>query len=237
MLNNILNIDISNLKLSTIINKIIKKDNHVKKDINTLPLHYYFPYNKYINFTKLYIDNISKYSITLPKKANSITKIILSNCIYINLDYNCKNIIITDATAGVGGNVLSFCKYNMIVNAVEIDKTRYKYLNYNINNYNYCVNTYNNNYIEIYDKLIQDIIFIDPPWGGMQYKQLNNIRLSFCDSDIEDFCNNILKKNITKMIVLKLPYNYDLNYIKLKIKFRFKIVNLKNIILLLIFNH
>lgn len=202
--------------------------------INQLQIDQYFPKHANLNYNYLKIDTVSKYSITLPKKADTISEIIKKYC-----NISDRQIIITDATAGVGGNVLSFCKYNYYVNAIEIENERFNYLKHNINEYKFngIVKLYNNDYIDIYDKLVQDVIFMDPPWGGMDYKKTEDITLKLGNLEIEDLCNLINDKKLAKLTVLKLPFNYNLNYIKRKIQQTFTIYRLKNILLVLIINN
>lgn len=208
----------------------LKKTNH---KIDKLSMDQYFPPKNTVNYSDLKIDEVGKYSITLPKKADMITRLILFYCKNLNSPHT---LTITDATAGVGGNVLSFCKSGMNVNAIEIDKERCEYLTHNIAHYGYDVNIYNHNYLEIYEELKQDIIFIDPPWGGLDYKKADDIILTLGNVPLEEICNNIYDKKIAKLTVLKLPYNYNLNHLKRTINTSFNIYNLKNILLILIFN-
>ena len=201
-------------------------------NIMKLSINDYFPIQNNITFKKLKIDEISRYSITLPKKADDISKIIQTYCYNFN-----KPIIITDGTAGVGGNVLSFCKHGFIVNAVEIDKDRYECLLNNIKEYNYNIlSSHNCDYLEKFDRIKQDVIFIDPPWGGLDYKKNDNITIKLGNINIETLCNKIIEKQLAKLTVLKLPYNYNLNYIKNVIYLPFTIFKLKNILLVIIFN-
>jgi predicted RNA methylase len=206
--------------------------NEITCYVDKLSIYQYFPRNDYVKPEKLKIDEVGKYSITLPKKADTITKIIESYC-------NCSNdkITITDATAGVGGNVLSFCKYGFKVNAVEIDKDRYDILRHNINEYKYNVKVVNNNYLSVINKLNQDVIFVDPPWGGINYKKHDEITLKLDDMSIEDLCKKISDEKLAKLTVLKLPFNYNLNHIKHEIHLPFTIIKLKNILVVVIFNN
>jgi 16S rRNA G966 N2-methylase RsmD len=232
--------EINETKLSKYVDDfLIDNINSICIDIDTDLLHInemtndkYFPNINNINFENLLIDEVGKFSITLPKKADVISKIIKNYC---NDD---KNITITDATAGVGGNVISFCKFGFKVNAVEINLTRFDYLKNNINEYkfNESVNFFNENYIDIYDKIQQDIIYIDPPWGGINYKDLENISLYINDITIEDICISIIEKKLAKLTVIKLPFNYNLNIIKNKITNSFIVYKMKHILLIIIFN-
>lgn len=201
--------------------------------IDKLSIDQYFPWNSNIKFNQLKIDEIGKYSITLPKKADMISKIIQSYCPITD-----RKLIVTDATSGVGGNVLSFCKFGFEVNAVEIDNERFTYLTHNLNEYHYNVNLFNNDYLDIYDRLSQDVIFVDPPWGGIEYKNISEeLTLKLGNMEIEDLCNKINDKKLAKLTVLKLPFNYDLNYIKNKINLPITIYKMKNILLLIIMNN
>jgi 16S rRNA G966 N2-methylase RsmD len=170
---------------------------------------FYFPKLPNDNdYDKLQIDFVGKYSITIPKIADIITDIIYKL-------YNNTDIIITDCTAGVGGNIFSFCNKFKHVNAIELDKSRFDMLENNINIYNLNnVSCYNINCLDIIFTLQQDVIFIDPPWGGKEYKSEYNIRLNLGDINIEHITNMLLNNKACKYVVLKLPFNYDINYIK-----------------------
>lgn len=171
-------------------------------------LQYYFPKLEDNNYEKLQIDNVGKYSITIPKIADIITDIIYK--LYKRID-----ITITDMTAGVGGNVISFANKFKHVNAIEIDKNRYDMLVNNIDIYNFKnVNHYNENCLDIIHTLNQDVIFFDPPWGGIGYKNEKNIILTIDNIHIEEICNLLLDTNKCEYIVVKLPLNYNINYIK-----------------------
>jgi len=228
-------------KLSTILDDCLKdKTTDETIYIDKLMIDQYFPYKSNINYDKLMIDTIGKYSITLPRKADDISRIIkdfcLSSLIKINFDKKLKKIRITDATAGVGGNVLSFCKHKFEVKAIELDSDRYKYLLNNIKEYGYKVDTYNCDYLTIYDKLEQDIIYMDPPWGGIEYKKEENITLRLGNIAIEELCILISDKKLSKYTILKLPFNYNLNHIKDIVKLPLTIFTLKNILLVIITN-
>jgi predicted RNA methylase len=223
--------NLNNINITNQYNSLNNDHNDNTSHIDKLSIEQYFPWNSNINFNHLKIDEIGKYSITLPKKADIISKIIQTYCNIQN-----RPIKITDATAGVGGNVLSFCKFGFDVNAIEIDKDRFEYLKHNINEYHYNVESFNDDYMNIYDKLNQDVIFVDPPWGGIDYKKVEEVTLKLGNTEIEDLCNMINNKKLAKLTVLKLPYNYDLNYVKNKINLPITMFKMKNILLLIIFN-
>jgi predicted RNA methylase len=163
----------------------------------------------YSRMENLQMDNIGEYSITLPREADQISHIIKNI-----KPLKDKKITITDATAGIGGNTLSFSIFFNKVNAIEIDRVRYNYLINNLSTFNATnVNVFNDDMLNIINKSPQDVIFIDPPWGGKNYKRKRKIRLKISDSSLEEVCNYIFNKNISDVIALKLPFNYDFEYL------------------------
>ena len=179
------------------------------------------------NYLKLMIDEESFSFITIREIAELISKIICYHLIKYNI--NPQKIKIIDYTAGVGGNVISFGKYFNYTYAIEIDKTRADYLLNNINVYNLknikiindsSINFNNNNMIEINP----NVIFIDPPWGGNCYRNNDLLKLTLGDMPIEELIIDIFDKYYTiitsainsysnRLVVLKLPKNYDIEYI------------------------
>lgn len=184
----------------------------------------YFPTLQNDKYTKLKIDKIGTYSISYPSDALLITQYIkdlLEGTIIQN-----KNIIITDATAGVGGNTISFSNNFYRVNAIEKDKNRYHYLVnntsvYGLNN----IDFYNLDYNDLSLVIDQDVVFIDPPWGGRKYKLKDNIRIKLSNIEIETIVKNLITNKKAKLIILKLPSNYDFEYFDKIIEMNDKIMN------------
>lgn len=161
-------------------------------------------------YKELMSDEVGRYSISLPKDAEIITSLIEFHINKLNLVSN--NLILTDSTAGVGGNTISFSKKFKSINSVEIDKKRFEFLKNNIKCYDLKnINLLNSNYLNIIDNLIQDVVFLDPPWGGRGYKKKECLKLKLSEVPLENICKKLRK--LTKMLVLKLPLNYDLDSI------------------------
>jgi hypothetical protein len=188
-------------------------------NINQNTLKYIFPYlkNKYL-FNYLKIDNDSIHYISHKNISAKISSIIENHLSKYNI--NKKNAIITDCTAGVGGDSICLAQNFKFVYSIELNKTRYDYLNNNLSVYGIKnTKTYNKDFINIVPYINNhDIIFIDPPWGGSQYKSVNKIKIKISNvNDIEDICDEFLfsskmKKN-PLFIALKLPKNYDIHYL------------------------
>ena len=160
-----------------------------------------------IDLTKLKFTEESLYSITPFEEAHRITDRIVKHL-------NKNDIIITDATANVGGNTISFYndRTNDIkkVNSVEIDELTCKILKNNLVVYGYPIgNVYCEDYLNIYLKLEQDCVFFDPPWGGKDYKKYKSLDLFLGEKNIVDIIIELFEKNKVKYVVLKAPINFN----------------------------
>lgn len=128
---------------------------------------------------------------------------------------NLGNMIITDATACMGGDLVSFSKVFKLVNGVEIDQENFEFLIENAKRFNCLnVNLFCQDYLEIYDKLKQDIIYIDPPWGGTEYKTKDKIYLKIGGMDLWQLLKNIRDQKLAKYIFIKVPLNVSLDFIQ-----------------------
>jgi len=189
------------------------------------------------------MDDVAKYSITLPEKADMITEIIRKNYQLIFPTDNLDELIITDAMACIGGNTLSFSKCFKKVNANELNTTRFQYLVHNMKEYDReNIYFYNDNYLNIIHKLKQHIVFIDPPWGGPIYKSQYkmDIMIQYDEEPnqpvkevkLDDIIDDIFSDEMTKMIIYKLPINHNIDNFK---KYKYKMMCLKNMLLIMIF--
>ena len=192
------------------------------------------------------MDDVSKYSITLPDKAEIISEIIKKNYQLAFPLENLDEITITDAMACIGGNTLSFSLYFKNVIANEINTTRFQYLVHNMKQYERTnISFYNDNYLNLIKKLKQNIVFIDPPWGGPIYKSQYKMDIMIqkdLDKDKEDpkieevkldeLIDDIFLNEETKMIIYKLPTNHNIDNFK---KYKYKMMCLKNMLLIMVF--
>ncbi|KAL4109915.1 hypothetical protein PRIC1_001610 [Phytophthora ramorum] len=117
-------------------------------------------------------------------------------------------LVVTDGTACVGGNVLSFCDFFTHVNAIENDPTRVQMLRHNLQVLQKTnVKSIHANYLDVMLKLQQDVVFLDPPWGGPEYKDLAKVDLFLGDLPLHEICTRL--QGSAKCIVLKVPSNFD----------------------------
>lgn len=177
------------------------------------------------NYSNILIDEESFKYITIREISDLISKIISYHLISSNI--NPLKISIVDYTAGVGGNVLSFCNFYKHVFAIEIDKTRHEYLKLNAEIYKFknvtCINgscidyinkKYNIRNLDLdldldhdLNDIVPNVIFIDPPWGGSSYKNTPLLRLSISGISIENIIKNIFEGHITNKLIFPKTYN------------------------------
>ena len=121
-----------------------------------------------------------------------------------------NDIIITDMTANVGVDSIALGLFFKGVNSIEISKKLFNSLNNNINIYGLKnVKTYNGSSVDIIKNLKQDVIYIDAPWGGDGYYKNDLLKLYLDEKELSEIFN--MYKNNTKLFILKLPKNYDIN--------------------------
>jgi len=159
------------------------------------------------------MDRVSLFSVTPARQADEMTKILLS------LPGISSESTITDGTACVGGNTVSFARFFAHVNAVEMDAKRCDML---INNVEVCrkharakggdfpafVKFFSENSLDLIPRLRQDIVFLDPPWGGKDYKSKTTVPLFLSSKPIHEVVIYCLRH--TKYVALKLPKNAEL---------------------------
>jgi RNA recognition motif-containing protein len=166
---------------------------------------------------KLLLDEVAEYSVTPISLANLMSKMIInvldkSNSDIKEMQYPLK---IVDGTACVVGNTISFAKYFAQVAAVEIDQDRFAMLKNNVQD---VLSLKNVDLIHgDISKMISterfssfDCMFIDPPWGGPDYKKHSKLQLHLGELSIPEFCALIFRSSKSiKLICSKLPNNYD----------------------------
>ncbi len=194
----------------------------LKQNLNLLKKIFPEPHNGL--YEGLNIDNEGLYSITHPKEADIISQNIISI-----MGTNELNIL--DMTAGCGGNMISFAKYFNHATGIELNEERFNLLENNMKKYNY------NNYNIILGNSIDhinndfDVYYIDPPWGGPDYKKNKNLSITLSGIDLYDIILSIPKN---KLIILKLPFNYNIDIFKNNIIKQIKMNNINILFIKLI---
>lgn len=187
-------------------------DNYFKKVL--------FPQRSGVDIQQVKLAPSSRYSVTPPDQAEQIAKIAFD----LIPAKNRSKAIITDATANVGGNTIAFAKYFSKVNSVEIDSDVAECLQSNIRLYGHgnSVKVIISDYTKVYKDLQQDVVFMDPPWGGLLYKYQPRISLTLGSVDIFDIIQDlkvpiVLKAPSNAVIKIKPDRTYDISNYKLHI--------------------
>jgi 16S rRNA G966 N2-methylase RsmD len=131
-----------------------------------------------------------------------------------NLSAELKSIndyTIVDATSGMGGNSLHFCKYFKYVYCVDISSYVMNYLENNLKEY---TNKYiiNENCLDIIKIIKYNVIFFDPPWGGSSYKYQKSLNLYLNGLNVNDIIETLFMNKDLKIIGLKAPINFNINH-------------------------
>jgi hypothetical protein len=186
-----------------------------------------FPSNNYVVPDKLYLNNSLKSFATPLADSKKIIKIIDFHCKSKNL--KSTTLTIVDATGGGGSDTISFSYHFQNVISIEMNKEYYNILKNNVNCYNLKnIITINGDSLEIIPKInFYDILYIDPPWGGKDYKNIKNLSLTLSDISLENviinFFDELYMQTIPIFIVLKLPTNYNLK----KMFYKLELYNLE----------
>lgn len=202
---------------------------NVKEVSDKVNLSKYFPGTKIITGQR--ITNIGLYSITLPQQANEISKILYNYAsTYLGSGGLKSDFEITDATACIGGNTISFSNHFKHVNAVEIYPLHKEMLDDNIKSYNITnVTTYLADYTKIMLQLKQNIIFISPPWGGPEYHKKRDLSLRLGNIPIHIIINKLIDLNSAGIISCMVPINFNFNEIVCSLRKHNKIIHIHTI--------
>ena len=192
-----------------------KKNNNIAKyfpniDGTNLPNH------------ELQINDIGKYSISRPEEAKQISVAIKEYWQLNKAVLHTDDPSILDATAGFGGNVISFAHHFSKVMAIEKNSEHHAMLYNNITAYDLQgrVQIYNANFLNVLKKqdlvlMSADIVFLDPPWnppGHLWYTKRKSVMLYLDDQIITQIVKDIFAKTKVSMVIVKVPYNFDFKH-------------------------
>lgn len=130
-----------------------------------------------------------------------------------------KNII--DATAHIGCDAINFHRrFGASVICLENDEASYTCLKKNLKTFNngeienYAVFCNCLDFIQGFKKSV-DFVYIDPPWGGLKYREQKQITLTLeyngCKIPLYNAIKMIFEQSFTKTVVVKVPSNFNFN--------------------------
>lgn len=161
---------------------------------------------------RMQADRVGLYSCTAPSIADSQTKIILEIYKELSTNINSKEAPrIVDATACIGGNTISFARAGVPVTAFEVSPQRARFLANNalLTGQEANIQIVNGDFTKLYKFVDFDILYMDPPWGGPEYKNKSQVEMMLGEKDVKDLLMNILFETPVKLIALKAPLNYN----------------------------
>jgi hypothetical protein len=175
-----------------------------------------------IEYDKLIITDEGRYSITKRKDGERLLEIIRKEI------KTTEDKIITDLTGCVGGDTILFGLNFRKVYSIEYNENNYKALENNVKKVYKLENVklLQGDSTKIYNWRT-DVLYLDPPWGGINYRDNEKIDLYLGDIRVDIFIKEILEReNRPRYIFIKLPRNYNFSRL-----YKFKIKKIKNYIL------
>jgi DNA modification methylase/predicted RNA methylase len=160
---------------------------------------------------KMKFTNVSLYSTTSAIDADKM-------CDYIVKQKGFEDpttLIVIDATANIGGDTFGFFRKGFkSITSVEYDTTICEALTNNVNVYNASDTVRvicGGDYSKLYKTLDPvDIVIMDAPWGGPDYKKHDKVKLFLGELNVLDITEYLLANKRARMVVLKVPYNFDM---------------------------
>lgn len=165
-----------------------------------------FPRKEGLDFTKLKTTEEGSYSITRRRDAERIMNIIR------NTIHSIEQLTVTDATACNGGDTINFSLKAKHVHSIEYKHDNFEVLRNNIEVYGFKnITLYEGDCTKLFN-WYTDILYIDPPWGGKEYRVQKNLDLFLSSKRLDNWLEDILlRRNRPRFIILKLPFNYNFN--------------------------
>nr|QBK88418.1 MAG: RNA cap guanine-N2 methyltransferase [Mimivirus LCMiAC01] len=188
-----------NLKKSS---ETTKVDNIIKIKIKILKKR--FPYKKDVDLAKLQVTESSKYSMSTNKSSKLLVNIIRKY-------FPNNDIIVTEGTSNVGSDTVMLAMHFKKINAIELSDITCKALIHNIKVYKQDnVKIFCGTVLDVIKETKQDVIYVDPPWGGPTYKQHKRLKLFLDNLEISEFYK--VNKSRVKLFIFRVPVNYDFTY-------------------------
>lgn len=165
-----------------------------------------FPIRQDVDYSKLIVTEEGSYSITRRRDADRILNVLR---MILKIP---QTMTITDATGCVGGDTINFSFLFREVFSIEISESNFRALQKNVGVFG-CTNTHliHGDSTKVFG-WYTDVLYVDPPWGGPDYKTHKQLDLSMSEKRLDVWLEEVLRrKNRPKWIMLKLPANYNFN--------------------------
>ena len=164
----------------------------------------YFPFKERVVYSDLLLTPEGLYSVT--KRIDGERLIAFLNGMIPDI----RKQTITDATACVGGDTLLFSLHFKKVESIEWKRHNMAALQNNVEVFGAGnVVLHEGDATRVFNWKT-DVLYVDPPWGGPDYRKLQNLELFIGSYRLDKWIEEILKRTERpKTVVLKLPRNYN----------------------------
>jgi len=165
-----------------------------------------FPFKEGTEYSSLKTTEEGEYSITRRRDATRIMAFLETALGSLNTR------TITDATACNGGDTINFAMAFKAVRSIEIRKENFDVLKNNIEQYKLTnVELFHGDCTKILNWKT-DVLYIDPPWGGKNYKIHENLDLFLGSVRVDVWIEQLTQQeHRPNFIVLKVPQNFNFN--------------------------
>jgi hypothetical protein len=151
------------------------------------------------------LDPITEQRMMLPQNA-----IKFSSPEFVNSSQPLVPCNIVDATSCVGGNTISFAQSFLNVAGIEFDESRHAALAHNLKLVGLDrVVAIHGSCLDVLPAMnpCPDIAFFDPPWGGLDYKSHDKVKLFLGDANMRDVIASL--RSSVRFACVKTPNNFD----------------------------
>lgn len=174
----------------------------------------FFPKKSGVVYSKLKLTPEGEYSITKRKDGEVLLKYMKS------ILKTTKDKHITDLTGNVGGDTILFGLHFKKVDSIELNPENFEALKNNVETFGLeNVELHQGDSTKIFNWKT-DVLYIDAPWGGPDYKENKELDLYLGDKRVDEFVQEVRDK--AKYIFLKVPRNYKFDRFKNIQKFKIR---------------
>ena len=166
-----------------------------------------FPKKRGVDYDKLQMTEEGEYSITKRKDGEKLIQFMKDTV------RNLKAKTITDMTGNVGGDTILFGLNFKRVISYELNDENLRALKNNVEQFGLAnVVLHHGDSVKGIPNIDTDIVYIDAPWGGPDYKDKKVLDLFLGPLRIDELVPRILER--ASYVFLKVPGNYNFQRLK-----------------------
>ena len=166
-----------------------------------------FPKKRGVDYDKLQMTEEGEYSITKRKDGERLIQFMKDTV------RNLKAKSITDMTGNVGGDTILFGLNFKRVVSYELKEDNFKALKNNVSEFGLAnVELHHGDSVKEIPLIDTDVVYIDAPWGGPDYKNKTALDLFLGTLRIDELVPRILERS--SYVFLKVPGNYNFQRLK-----------------------